>query len=128
MAGVRIVHPTARNVRFTVTDPNQPYDVPYQCTPPEFGGCGQVHLFKTHHLNLDDTGAAIVGDVLWEKAAAYFLANGFSVESEVLNPPTIGLGLAPPVAGKGAWGNIPIIHGPGNGSKKTTRRSSKKGT
>lgn len=118
MAGVRIVHPTARSVRFTVTDPNQPYDVPYQCTPPEFGGCGQVHLFKTHHVNLDETGGAIVGDLLWEKAAAYFYANGFTVESEVLAPPSLGLGLGPQVEGTGAWGNIPIIHGEGDSNGK----------
>jgi hypothetical protein len=111
MAGVRIQHPTARNVRFTVTDPNQPYDQPYQCTPPEFGGCGQVHLFKTHHVNLDETGAAIVGDVLFEKAKAHFIAAGFSVTNKVDHPPTMGIGLGPQAKGLGAWGNIPIITG-----------------
>ena len=95
MAGVRITHPTARNVRFTVTDPNIPYDRPYQCNPPEFGGCGAVHLFKTHHL--------------YEKAKAHFLAAGFELANEVLNPPTLGIGLGPQATGLGPWGNIPII-------------------
>jgi hypothetical protein len=107
VAGVRIVHPTARNVRFTVSDPSQPYDQPYACTPPEYGGCGAVHLFKTHHLNVDETGSAIVGDVLFEKARAHFLAAGFTVANEVVHPPTMGIGLDP--NGKGAWGNIPIV-------------------
>lgn len=111
MAGVRIVHATERNVRFTVTDPGIPYDVPYQCNPPEFGGCGQIHLFKTHHVNLDETGAAIVGDLLWEQAKAHFIAFGFTEESTVAKPPTLGIGLAPQVEGTGPWGNIPIVHG-----------------
>ena len=34
MPGVRIHHPTARNVRFTVVEPTIPYGVPYQCTTP----------------------------------------------------------------------------------------------
>lgn len=111
MAGVRIQHPTQRSVRFTITDPNIPYSSPRQCTPPEFGGCGQVHLFKTHHLNLDETGAVIVGDVLYEKAKAHFLAAGFRETNIVAHPPTMGIGLDP--NGKGAWGNIPIVRAGG---------------
>lgn len=116
MAGVRLTHPTARNVRFTISEPDHPYPSgPYQCTPPEFGGCGQVHVFKTHHLNIDETGSVIIGDGLWEMAKAHILANGFSLANEVLNPPTLGIGLGPQVAGRGPWGNIPIIRGDGGG-------------
>jgi hypothetical protein len=112
MAGVRIQHPTARNVRFTVSEPDHPYPGgPYQCTPPEFGGCGQVHVFKTHHVNLDETGSAIVGDVLWQKAQAYFLAYGFVETNIVEHPPTMGIGMGPAVEGTGQWGNIPIVEG-----------------
>lgn len=110
MAGVRITHPTARNCRFTISEPDHPYPSgPYQCTPPEFGGCGQVHIFKTHHLNVDETGSAIVGDVLFQLAAAHILAAGFSIANEVARPPALGIGLGPQISGNGTWGNIPII-------------------
>lgn len=111
MAGVRIQHPTVRNVRFNVTDPNVPYSSPRQCTPPEFGGCGQVHVFKTHHLNLDETGAAIVGDVLYEKIKPYLVAFGFTETNVVAKPPTMGIGLGPKIEGAGQWGNIPVLEG-----------------
>lgn len=109
MAGIRIQHPTARNVRFNLTDPNIPFDRPYQCTPPEFGGCGQIHTHKTHHLNIDENGACIVGDVLYEKIKGYLFAYGFRETNVVAKPPTMGIGLGPAIAGRGPWGNIPII-------------------
>jgi hypothetical protein len=109
MAGVRITHPTARNVRFSISEPDHPYSAPYQCTPPEFGGCGAVHLFKTHHVNVDDTGSAIVGDVLYRKASRYFTAAGFELGNAVKKPPLLGIGLGPQIEGRGPWGNIPII-------------------
>ena len=117
MAGVRLQHPTARNVRFSISEPDHPYPGgPYQCTPPEFGGCGQVHIFKTHHLNVDEVGSAIVGDVLFERARAHLLAAGFSIANEVKKPPTLGIGLGPQRNGTGAWGNIPIVRkGEGSG-------------
>lgn len=116
MAGVRVQHPTARNVRFTMSEPDHPYPSgPYQCTPPEFGGCGQVHVFKTHHLNLDETGAAIVGDVLYEKVKAHLFAYGFREANVVVNPPTLGIGLGPRQEGSGQWGNIPTLEGVSRG-------------
>lgn len=116
MPGVRLTHPSARNCRFTISEPDHPYPSgPYQCTPPEFGGCGGIHIFKTHHLNIDESGSTIVGDVLFKKAQAYFLAFGFSVANEVANPPTLGIGLGPQVEGRGVWGNIPIIRGEPSG-------------
>lgn len=111
MAGVRIQHPTQRNVRFNVVEPENPYKEPYQCTPPEFGGCGSVHTFKTHHLNLDETGSVIIGDVLYQKIKQHLIVNGFQELNIVEKPPTLGLGLAAPVPGRGPWGNIPIVRG-----------------
>jgi len=90
---------------------NRPYPVPYTCTPPEFGGCGGTHLFKTHHLNLDETGSVIVGDVLYERIAGLLALNGFAIANEVKKPPTIGIGMGPMVEGRGAWGNVPILQG-----------------
>lgn len=111
MAGVRIQHLTQRNVRFNVVEKDRVYPVPYQCTPPEFGGCGQVHTFKTHHLNLDETGSVIIGDVLYKKLRNLLVANGFQELNEVAKPPTLGLGLGVPTIGTGQWGNIPIVTG-----------------
>jgi hypothetical protein len=109
MAGIRIQHPTQRNVRFTITDPSVPYSTPRECTPPEYGGCGRVHTHKTHHLNLDEMGACIIGDVLYEKIKGYLVAFGFSETNVVKKPPAMGIGLGPRIAGSGAWGNIPVI-------------------
>ena len=111
MPGVRLHHATASNVRFTVVEKERPYSQPYTCTPPEFGGCGSTHLFKTHHLNLDDTGSVIVGDVLYEKIKGLLALNGFTVTNGVAKPPAMGLGLGLRREGTGAWGNIPIVHG-----------------
>jgi hypothetical protein len=113
MAGVRIQHPTARNCRFTVVEQAIPYSEPRQCSAPEFGGCGSVHLFKTHHLNIDETGSAIVGDVLFAKIRHLLVLNGFSEGNVVQKPPALGIGIGAQVEGRGAWGNIPIIHGVG---------------
>lgn len=113
MAGVRIQHPTARSCRFTVVESSKPYPVPYPCTPPEFGGCGITHLFKTHHLNLDEAGAAIVGDVLYQKIRLVLEAAGFRETNVVEHPPTLVLGLAPRREGSGAWGSIPIVRAEG---------------
>lgn len=111
MAGVRVTHSVARNCRFTVVENDRPYPTPYQCTAPEFGGCGITHLFKTHHLNLDETGSAIVGDALYHKIRHLLVLNGFSESSIVNRPPTLGIGLNKMTPGTGAWGNIPIIRG-----------------
>lgn len=113
MAGVRVQHPTARSCRFTIVEQERPYREPYHCTPPELGGCGSVHLFKTHHLNLDETGAAIIGDVLFAKIRHLLVLNGFAETNVVAKPPAIGIGMGLYVPGRGTWGNIPIIVGKG---------------
>lgn len=115
MAGIRVTHPTLRNVRMTIVDRDIIYrSGPQQCTPPEFGGCGSTHIFKTHHLNIDETGSAIVGDVLYEKIKHLLVANGFHESNIVKKPPTLGIGIGEPVPGSGAWGNIPIVRGKGD--------------
>ena len=114
MAGIRVVHATVRDARFTVVEKDRPYQTPQQCTPPEFGGCGSTHIFKTHHLNIDGQGAAIVGDVLYEKIKHLLYANGFSESNIVVKPPTLGIGIGQANPGSGAWGNIPIVRGRGD--------------
>jgi hypothetical protein len=116
MAGIRVVHDTARNVRFTIVENDHPYPSgPQQCTPPEFGGCGSTHEFKTHHLNIDEAGSAIVGDVLYERIKFLLVLNGFRESNVVAQPPTLGIGIGAANPGSGAWGNIPIIRGKGDG-------------
>jgi len=114
MAGIRITHPTVRNARFNVVENDRPYAKPYTCTPPEFGGCGSVHLFKTHHLNVDESGSVIVGDELYEKIKGHLADAGFVWANVVKKPPTLGIGFGPQIEGRGAWGNIPIIRPEGN--------------
>ena len=110
--GVRITHPTQRNVRFTVTDPKVRYEIPFQCTQPLLGGCGQVHIFKTHHFNLDETGSVIVEKVLFEKLKSYLVAFGFTVANDVAKPPPQDLGLhMGPVRLVGSQSHIPIVRG-----------------
>lgn len=109
MAGVRVIHPTQRNVRFTLTDPDVPYQQPRQCSPPEFGGCGQVHTHKTHHLNLDENGAAIVERELYKKIRPHLIAFGFEESNVVRKPPALAIGLGERLEGRGQWGNIPIV-------------------
>lgn len=87
MPGVRVQHPEARNAIYTVLDPTRKYAVPRQCPPPKQGGCGQVHVFKTYHLRLDDTGAVMVNDVLYGRLKDRLAASGFVVTGEVLRPP-----------------------------------------
>ncbi len=113
--GVRILHPTARNARVTVVE-RRPYPVPYTCQAPEFGGCGSVHIFKTHHLNIDEVGACIIAADLYEKIKPNLLALGFSILNVVEKPPPMTIGVGKPVPGRGSWGNIPIIRSGNEGA------------
>ncbi len=110
MPGIRIQHPTERNVRFNIVESDRPYRPgPRQCSAPEFGGCGQIHAFKTHHLTLDETGSVIVEVELYKKIQQHCLSAGFVPGNVVKKPPTMGIGLAPALPGTGAFGNIPIV-------------------
>ena len=114
MAGVRIRHISDHDCRWTLIERDRPYPVPYVCTPPEFGGCGQTHQYKAHHLNLDATGSVIIGDVLFERLRPLLLGCGFAVVNEVQKPPALDIGLAPQRAGAGAWGAMPILGNTGD--------------
>jgi hypothetical protein len=95
-----------------VVEPHIPYPVPYQCTPPEFGGCGAVHLFKAHHLNLDATGACIISTGVLDRIKGRLILDGFIIGNEVKKPPKIGIGMARDRKGK--WEGIPIVRSPSN--------------
>ena len=110
MPGVRIQHPVQRNVRYTVVEGDRPYPAPYQCTPPAIGGCGSVHLWKTHHLNLDEQGAVIVSETVFNRIRGRLLADGFVVTNEVERPPALLLGLDR--NGRSPQSGIPIVRSP----------------
>ena len=110
MPGIRLQHPTQKGVRYTIVEGDKPYPEPYTCTPPEFGGCGSVHLFKTHHLNLDDTGSVIVSTGVYERIKGRMALDGFVLTNEVAKPPALGIGMARDKKGK--WDGIQIVRSP----------------
>lgn len=109
MPGIRIQHPQAVNCRYTVVDAAQPYREPYQCTPPELGGCGLLHTFKTHHLNLDGVGAVIVSEGVLKRIKSLLLRDGFQITGEIAHPPSIGIGVGD---GPGVSAHVPIVQSP----------------
>lgn len=115
MPGIRVQHPTQRNVRYTVVDSTVPYPEPYHCTPPEFGGCGSVHLFKTHHLNLDETGSVIVSTGVYDRIKNRLAIDGFATVNEVQKPPRIGVGFS---QGRGMTPDIQIVRSPNSKEPK----------
>lgn len=110
MPGIRVQHPTQRSVRYTVVEGDKPYPEPYTCTPPEFGGCGSVHLFKTHHLNLDGTGAVIVSTGVYDRIKQRLALDGFVETNEVKKPPALGIGMS--AHKRGLTPDIEIVRSP----------------
>jgi hypothetical protein len=95
MPGLRVQHPVRRNCRYTVVE-QVPYTQPFNCPPPQVGGCGRVHVFKTYHLNLDEVGSAVISRGVYERIRTALERDGFIVANEVKDPPTIAIGLAAP--------------------------------
>lgn len=81
MAGVRIQHPTKRNVTFTLADAGRPYRAPVECP-----ACHRKHQFKTYHLKLDEVGAAIVSPEIVERLKR-IPGQPFAIANEVARPP-----------------------------------------
>ena len=86
MAGIRVRHPTARSGLFLVKHYRK-YKVPLVCNR-----CHEIHIQKTYHLDLDDTGCAIVSPVVLERLKEVGLA-GFQILNEVKSPPPITLNI-----------------------------------
>lgn len=87
MAGVRIVHPTERSRLVVIVDIARPLQDPTACLR-----CNTMHTHKSYHLDLDDTGAAIVAVPVFralQKAGA--IPGMFEVSGEVKNPPGLTL-------------------------------------
>lgn len=95
MPGIRLQHPTRRNCRYLVVEPI-PYKEPFQCPPPQLGGCGRTHIWKTYHLNLDETGSVVVSTGVYERIKSVVHRDGFVLANEVTEPPTVVAGLASP--------------------------------
>lgn len=108
MPGIRLLAPPGiRNVRYTVVESANPYPVPYTCTPPTLGGCGSTHLFKTHHLNIDDTGHVIVSTGVYERISSRLALDGYVLANEVARPPALILNGKPDVP-------VPVLFSPSN--------------
>lgn len=90
--GVRIQHPTERNVVFTLVDGRRPYVQPVVCAP-----CATTHAFKTYHLHLDESGAAIVSQEIVARMRSLPAMGGFRVANAVADPPTQRLVVAAPL-------------------------------
>ncbi len=58
---------------------------------PECGACHTVHLCKTLHIDVDDTGAGIVSPEVWEDIKRVPKRGGFTLESGVKDPPTTNI-------------------------------------
>jgi hypothetical protein len=91
-SGIRVQHPTERNTTFTIVDGRRPYKAPVVCLP-----CGKTHSFKTYHLALDESGAAIVSREIAEKMKRIPNLGGFSITNEVVDPPPQKLVLSRPM-------------------------------
>lgn len=85
MPGIRIQHPTERNVTFTLADGSRPYREPWTCPPPP-AGCASTHLVKTYHLRLDETGSAIVSHEIVDRLRR-IPGQPFVIANEVAEPP-----------------------------------------
>lgn len=91
MAGVRIQHPTARSVTFTMVDGSRVYREPFAChalivVRGELRPCARIHTHKTYHLNLDESGAVIVAPEIVARLER-IPGNPFRIANEVLEPP-----------------------------------------
>lgn len=87
-AGIRIRHSTERNVTYTLVDGRRPMHTPYECPR-----CRRPHDFKTYHIDLDDTGAAIVSQMVLERLMS-IPAQPFGIVDTVANPPDIRVGVS----------------------------------
>jgi hypothetical protein len=87
MAGVRVQHPTERNVTYVIVDPKRKYSAPVVCPL-----CMTTHTFKTYHLRLDETGAGIVSEEIVDKLKR-IRGHGIQYVNEVVKPPAQSIGL-----------------------------------
>ena len=94
VAGVRIQHPTERNVVFLMVDGRRPYLAPLVCSP-----CGKTHAFKTYHLRLDEVGSAVVSQEIIARLQSLSPPMGpFVVVNEVTAPPAQRVTIATPAS------------------------------
>lgn len=72
---------------------DRPYTEPFQCpAPPD--GCGTIHLFKTYHFRLDETGAGIVSIEIVERLKR-IPGQPFTFTNEVKKPPAQTIRVTP---------------------------------
>lgn len=92
MSGIRIQHDRLRSVTLTLVDGARPYREALVCRAlmvirGELRPCARTHPHKTYHLTLDEAGAVIVSDTIWERLQR-IPGNPFRVANEVAAPPS----------------------------------------
>jgi hypothetical protein len=76
--GVRLHHPFFRNGTLTIMDESAMYPTPYPCPT-----CEIPHIFKTHHIQIDEHGNGIVHRDLYEVLKDLGLLRGLKAMKEV---------------------------------------------
>jgi hypothetical protein len=86
MAGIKVRDRRARSCVRLVPDMGHPRKEPFECPT-----CMTIHVVKTYHLWLDDTGAAIVSAKVLEGLKKAGMPE-LDVVEEVKNPPPVAFG------------------------------------
>lgn len=99
MAGVRIQHRKMRGGMAIVQDPRPvpPYFCP-RCaaTAPSYA----THTMKTHHIDIDSDGYAIVSVRVWDRLQGLFKNAGFRFQNFVQDPPPLRIDQGMSIDGK----------------------------
>lgn len=87
--GIRIVHASARNAVVIIHNLKRPLQTPVICS-----FCQNVHQAKTYHIRVDDEGASIVSETVFEglKSGGAINDKQFMVGAHIKNPPARILG------------------------------------
>ena len=86
--GIRIRHHFRRSQMLPVPLLFEPWDTTGR---PPCGLCHTIHPCKVMHLDLDDTGAIIVSQEVWQKLRRVPTSGGFTAVNPVLHPPPQGI-------------------------------------
>lgn len=82
--GVRLHHPSYRNCMLSIEEPARIYPTPYDCP-----ACKKQHIFKTHHIMLDENGNAVVHEGIYDLLKRQGLLLDLKATREVTPRPQI---------------------------------------
>ncbi len=93
---VRLHHPSYRNCMLAIEEPGRPYPYPYPCPH-----CKIEHLFKTHHLVIDQNGNTVLSEYMYDYLKDLRLLRDLEAMKEVTP--------APQVIGVGAFNTTEVV-------------------